>query len=320
MAETSGFFDAEFNEGTQEYDLVYLSSQFASYFSLFVKSGVFGSPTNQLKVTGGAGMMVNVAPGWAFIKGYWYNLDESMSLPVPSNASASSRVDSVICRWDSAARKISVIYQAGSTRLVRDGSYYDLQLAEIIVPAGASVVLSSNITDMRTNESVCGFVTNLLKIQTTEDLFSQYQAMFDEWFDSVKEQVEGDLGVQLQTEIGNLSSLSTTNKSSLVNAVNEVNNSVAGIKSGSVKVGKASTADSATQADSATNATTANSANTATSATTADKLKTPRKINGVDFDGTEDITVIDSSKPTIIYSTTEPVSVPENTIVFVYEE
>lgn len=320
MAETSGFFDAELNEDTQEYDLVYLSSQFASYFSLFVKSGVFGSPTNQLKVTGGAGMMVNVAPGWAFINGYWYNLDESMSLPVPSNTSSSARVDSVICRWDNAARKISVIYQAGSTRLVRDGSYYDLQLAEIIVPAGASVVLSSNITDMRTDESVCGFVTNLLKVQTTEDLFSQYQAIFDEWFDSVKGQIEGDLGVQLQSNIGNLNNLSTTNKSSLVSAVNEVNSSITGIKDGSVTVGKASTADSATQADSATNATTANSAGTATSAATADKLKTPRKINGVEFDGSKDITVTDSSKPSIVYSTTEPASVPANTIVFVYEE
>lgn len=320
MAETSGFFDAEFNEGTQEYDLVYLSSQFASYFSLFVKNGVFGSPTNQLKVSGGAGMVVNVAPGWAFINGYWYNLDEALSLPVPSNTSASSRVDSVICRWDSAARKISLMYQAGSTRLVRDGSCYDLQLAEVIVPAGASVVLSSNITDTRTNESVCGFVTNLLRIQTTEDLFSQYQAIFDEWFDSIKGQVEGDLGVQLQSSIGNLSNLSTTNKSSLVNAVNEVNSSVSGIKNGSVVVGKAELATSATNADSAMTATTANSASTATSAETAEKLKTPRKINGVAFDGSKDITVVDASKPSIVYSTTEPSTVPANTIVFVYEE
>lgn len=320
MAETSGFFDAEYNEGTQEYDLVYFSSQFASYFSLFVKNGVFGSPTNQLKVSSGDGMVVNVNSGWAFINGYWYNLDEEMTLSVPSNTSSSSRVDSVICRWDNASRKISILYQANSTRVVRDGAYYDLKIAEVVVPAGASTILESNITDTRTNESVCGFVTSLLNVQTTEDLFSQYDAMFNEWFDSVKGSIEGDLGTQLKNSIGNLSNLNTVNKSDLVSAVNEVNSSVSSIKSGATVVPKATSAVNATNATNANNATKATSADTATSATTAEKLKTPRKINGVEFDGSKDITVTDNSKPTIVYSTTEPTSVPENTIVFVYEE
>ena len=60
--------------------------------------------------------------------------------------------------------------------------------------------------------------------------------------------------------------------------------------------GTASSASTATSAGSATSATSAGTAQTAGSATTADHLTTARKINGVDFDGTADITVVDSTK------------------------
>lgn len=200
MAETSGFFDAVYNESTDSYDLEYLSAQFAAYFALFVGNGVFGSPTNQLKVSSGDGMTIKVSPGWAFINGYWYHNDEELVLSVTSNIGTSSRSDAVLCRWDAGSRRISAAVLVGSTEVTRDGSYYDLKLAEILVPAGATYVPQSNITDTRMNESVCGLVTHILEVQTTADLFAQYEAIFNEWFNSVKDQVTGDLAIRLQTE------------------------------------------------------------------------------------------------------------------------
>ena len=200
MAETSGFFDAGYNESTDSYDLEYLSAQFAAYFALFVGNGVFGSPTNQLKVSSGDGMTIKVSPGWAFINGYWYHNDEELVLSVTSNIGTSSRSDAVLCRWDAGSRRISAAVLVGSTEVTRDGSYYDLKLAEILVPAGATYVPQSNITDTRMNESVCGLVTHILEVQTTADLFAQYEAIFNEWFNSVKDQVTGDLAIRLQTE------------------------------------------------------------------------------------------------------------------------
>lgn len=200
MAETSGFFDAVYNEYTDSYDLEYLSAQFAAYFALFVGNGVFGSPTNQLKVSSGDGMTIKVSPGWAFINGYWYHNDEELVLSVTSNIGTSSRSDAVLCRWDAGSRRISAAVLVGSTEVTRDGSYYDLKLAEILVPAGATYIPQSNITDTRMNESVCGLVTHILEVQTTADLFAQYEAIFNEWFNSVKDQVTGDLAIRLQTE------------------------------------------------------------------------------------------------------------------------
>ena len=204
MAETSGFFDAVYNESTDSYDLEYLAAQFAAYFALFVGNGVFGSPTNQLKVSSGDGMTIKVSPGWAFINGYWYHNDEELVLSVASNIGTSSRSDAVLCRWDAGSRRISAAVLVGSTEVTRDGSYYDLKLAEILVPAGATYVPQSNITDTRMNESVCGLVTHILEVQTTADLFAQYEAIFNEWFDSVKDQVTGDLAIRLQTEFTEL--------------------------------------------------------------------------------------------------------------------
>lgn len=204
MAETSGFFDAVYNESTDSYDLEYLAAQFAAYFALFVGNGVFGSPTNQLKVSSGDGMTIKISPGWAFINGYWYHNDEELVLSVASNLGTSSRSDAVLCRWDAGSRRISAVVQVGSTEVTRDGSYYDLKLAEIFVPAGATYVSQSNITDTRMNESVCGLVTHILEVQTTADLFAQYEAIFNDWFDSVKDQVTGDLAIKLQTEFTEL--------------------------------------------------------------------------------------------------------------------
>lgn len=204
MAETSGFFDAVYDEFTQEYDLKYLAEQFAAYFALFVGNGVFGSPTNQLKVSSGDGMTIKVSPGWAFINGYWYHNDEELILSIASNLSSSSRSDAVLCRWDAGSRRISVAVQVGSTEVTRDGSYYDLKLADISVLAGATAIPESNITDTRTNEAVCGLVTHILEVQTTADLFAQYEAIFNDWFDSVKGQVTGDLAIKLQTEFTEL--------------------------------------------------------------------------------------------------------------------
>ena len=204
MAETSGFFDAVLDEETQEYDLEYLASQFASYFALFVGNGVFGSPTNQLKVTAGDGLKVIVSKGWAFINGYWYHNDSDKELIIPTNVSSQIRTDSVRCRFDAASRKIESIYFNGDVSVVRDGSYYDLKLAEVIVPVAATQVLNSNITDTRVNESVCGLVTGLLEVQTTEDLFAQYQSIFEQWFDNIKDKLGSDPAGNLQLQVDDL--------------------------------------------------------------------------------------------------------------------
>ncbi|MBO7695450.1 MAG: hypothetical protein J6T10_22725 [Methanobrevibacter sp.] len=213
MAERSGFFQAQWDDNlqnpiTQEYtgwwDRDYIYKEFLDYFSLFVGNGVFGSPTNQLKVIPGNGLSVIVSAGWAFINGAWYHNDSDKEITLPLNGTSTSRVDSIKVRYVASNRGITAVSDTGSTSVTRTSSIYELKLAEVIVPTSATEIVGSNITDTRMNESVCGLVKGLLEVETTEDLFAQYQSAFNEWFDDVKDQATGDLAVRLQLEFDEL--------------------------------------------------------------------------------------------------------------------
>ncbi|MBP3920461.1 MAG: hypothetical protein J6D28_02735 [Bacilli bacterium] len=213
MAETSGFFQAMWDDSlknptTEEYtgwwDRDYTANQFMKYFSLFVGNGVFVSPTNQLKVIPGTGLSVIITEGWGFINGAWYHNDSNLEVPLVTNGTSNNRVDSIRLRYSESSRSISSAVFTGDTNLVRGETIYDLELAEVIVTPGSVTISASNITDIRTNENRCGFVKGLLEVISTEDLFSQFESLFNDWFLTVKGQVTGDLAIRLQAEFEEL--------------------------------------------------------------------------------------------------------------------
>lgn len=213
MAETSGFFQAMWDDSlknpiTEEYtgwwDRDYTANQFMKYFSLFVGNGVFVSPTNQLKVIPGTGLSVIITEGWGFINGAWYHNDSNLEVPLVTNGTSNNRVDSIRLRYSESSRSISSAVFTGDTNLVRGETIYDLELAEVIVTPGSVTISASNITDTRTNENKCGFVKGLVEVISTEDLFSQFESIFNDWFSTVKDQVTGDLAIRLQAEFEEL--------------------------------------------------------------------------------------------------------------------
>lgn len=213
MAETSGFFQAMWDDNlknptTEEYtgwwDRDYTANQFMKYFSLFVGNGVFVSPTNQLKVIPGTGLSVIITEGWGFINGAWYHNDSNLEVPLVTNGTSNNRVDSIRLRYSESSRNISSAVFTGDTNLVRGETVYDLELAEVIVTPGSVTISASNITDTRTNENKCGFVKGLVEVISTEDLFSQFESLFNDWFSTVKDQVTGDLAIRLQAEFEEL--------------------------------------------------------------------------------------------------------------------
>lgn len=220
MAQSSGFFEAEwdselYNEETQtlgDWDRKYLAEQFARYFSKFVSTGVMNDVENQLKVTAGTGMQVVVSAGFAFINGFWYYNSEPFALAVPVNETPSTRIDSVRVRWNASHREIECVYIADDIVNVRSDLYYDLQLAQVSVPASASVITDANITDVRANEELCG----LIKIVKAEDVGD-----LDNLETSNKNNVVSAIN-SLVALIGDLDALRTANKESVVKAINSL--------------------------------------------------------------------------------------------------
>lgn len=186
MAQECGFFNAQLVG--EEYDRVYLAETFAAYFASFIGNGVFGKSMQQLEVVAypSAVMKVDVLSGQGWINGYWYRNTDNYTLDLSVADGVLSRVDLVVLRWSNSERNmyLTVIEGTPSASPVipsirRDADFYDLELAQINVGAGVVGIIQSDITDMRLNSNVCGYVTGLIDQVDTTDLFNQFQDYFN---------------------------------------------------------------------------------------------------------------------------------------------
>lgn len=203
MAERYGFFNAvETSSGV--YDRTYNAEDFASYFSKFIGDGVFANPTDGLKVSAQSGLKVTVKAGSAYIDGYYYELTEDTTLTIQVNSSSYVQTDSVVVRLDKVNRKMSLELKRNNTSVSRTSTVKELQLATIKKDVGSSSVSAADITDKRPYNDVCGFVTGVIQQISTSDLFSQFTAIFNEWFDGIKGQLSQDVATSLQRQINDI--------------------------------------------------------------------------------------------------------------------
>ena len=202
MAIRSGFFNSISG------DRVYNASNFAEYFATFIGNGVFAQPSNSLQVTAGTNLSVLVRAGKGWINGYYLVNDANHEMYLDPADSTLNRVDRIVLRLDLAARSIIIGVKRGTPsssptppNLQRDASYYDLALADILIPAGATQMLQSNITDQRFNTSLCGVVKGLIDQVDTTNLFAQYNTAFNNWFSTITNILNSNAAGNLQTQI-----------------------------------------------------------------------------------------------------------------------
>ena len=112
----------------------------------------------------GSGMGITILPGVSVTNGYFYTLDAPLSLAVAASDTVAGRRDSVMIRYDKNAAEIitaQIITGAFSSSptapdVVRDGTVFDLKIAEIVIQPGAGAIQDTDIIDTRLNKSVCG--------------------------------------------------------------------------------------------------------------------------------------------------------------------
>lgn len=188
MAQECGFFNAQL--AGEEYDRVYLAETFAAYFASFIGNGVFGKSMQQLEVVAypSAVMKVDVLSGQGWINGYWYRNTDNYTLDLSVADGVLSRVDLVVLRWSNSERNMYLTVIEGTPsanpavpQIRRDADFYDLELAQINVGAGVVGITQSNITDMRMNTNVCGYVTGMIEQVDTTDLWNQFQDYFSKF-------------------------------------------------------------------------------------------------------------------------------------------
>ena len=204
------------NSGFPQFDRAVGSDVLRSILSNYYSNGVFGiSNTNCFKVvaSNGVGMTLTVQPGACIINGATaYNKDEThITL---ANGEAQPRIDLIVLRLDDdkAQRSIRIevikgVAQSQPTKPshVREGAVYDLVLANVLVKANVATITNADITDTRIDKNVCGFVSAINNLNV-DGLYMQQKAMFDAWFEGIKNQLGTDLAGNLQNQINAIKS------------------------------------------------------------------------------------------------------------------
>lgn len=241
MAEYSGFFNAELDSNNQ-YDRTYAAEQFAQYFSAFIGNGVYITPSTQLKVVPvGNELAIYVSIGKAYINGYFYSNDDNLYKKLSNPNGANPRIDRIVLRLDLKTRKIYIDVLEGvassspvAKGIIRNQYIYELALADVYVGATALTIVDADITDLRMNSLLCGYVHGVIDQIDTTSLFNQFQASFNtlynnanskfssleskvtndfytlhnqqdstfkSWFENIKSQLSGDVAANLQRQI-----------------------------------------------------------------------------------------------------------------------
>lgn len=197
MAITYGFFNSV--NGDRKYN----ADQMSNYFEGLVSDGVYNGVGNSMVVQASSGMNITVGSGRAIIGSKWIKNDSAYTLTVTGSHPTLNRYTAVVIKLDKVNRNISITTIDGTPAsaptkpTISDSqTVMYLVLAYVYVGAAVTSISQSNITDTRTDSTVCGWVTGLIEQVDTSTLYLQWQEAFDTWFDDLTQELNVDTYIQ----------------------------------------------------------------------------------------------------------------------------
>lgn len=173
--------------------------------------GVFGAGENlAVKPLASPGMSIQITDGLAWMKdaegngcACWNDTYKqtgaNLVVAVPAASTTQNRIDRVVLSWNTAGYvelpEIKIITGTPASSpvapaITNNGSTRQISLAKISVPANASSVTASMITDERLNASVCGIVTEAVEIDTSV-MESQFAELLLIYQSAIQSSIEG---------------------------------------------------------------------------------------------------------------------------------
>lgn len=197
MAVTYGFFNSI--NGDRKYN----ADQMSNYFEGLVSDGVYNGVGNSMVVQASSGMNITVGSGRAIIGNKWIKNDSAYTLTVTGSHPTLNRYTAVVVKLDKVNRNISLTTIDGTPAssptkptVTNSPTVMYLVLAYVYVAAAATSISQSNITDTRTDSTVCGWVTGLIEQVDTSTLYLQWQQAFETWFDDLTQELNVDTYIQ----------------------------------------------------------------------------------------------------------------------------
>lgn len=168
---------------------------FAAYLQNFFTNGVILKESTSLQVYASEGMQLQIRPGIGFINGRIFITDTTENITIETAPATLARIDRIILRLDLINRLIDFAVLKGepastpvAPALTRNYEVWELCLADVSIGAAYMEITQAAITDRRADSTVCGIVAAAIKQIDTSTFYAQFQAQFNAWFETVKDQ------------------------------------------------------------------------------------------------------------------------------------
>ena len=200
MAWTCGFFNSVNG------DRLYNADQMSAIFEGLITDGVYESVGNKLAVQPNNGMTIQIATGRGWFGRRWVDNDSEYLQTLEDSDVTLNRYCAVCIRVDTTdANRTAEPYFKYSDfattpvkpTMTRTETVKEYCLAYVYIKAGATQITAADIEDTRANESLCGWVTGLIEQLRTATLFSQFTAIFNEWFSGLVDMINSDVETML---------------------------------------------------------------------------------------------------------------------------
>ncbi len=172
-------------QGNPVYSRAYSSDLIARILSRYFRNGVFLTDAGNLQVLQNEDMTVLVKEGAANINGRHFLEESDRVLAVQGAEATLDRIDTVALRLNLLQSALSIdLYVLKGTpaaapvapELTRNGSVWELGLANLFVARGVNTVTQQRITDTRLDSERCGVVASIVGDTDTSALYTQVQA------------------------------------------------------------------------------------------------------------------------------------------------
>ena len=202
----SGFFNSVNG------DRLYNADDMSKIFEGLITDGVYESVGDKLAVQPNSGMTIQIASGRGWFNKRWVENSTPYTLTIESADVTLNRYAAVCIKVDNtdSVRNATpyIKYSEYATTAVkptmtRTDTVKEYCLAYVYIPANTSTITASLIEDTRANNELCGWVTGLIEQLSTTTLFTQWQSIFDNWFNNLGDLINENTETMLVNALPN---------------------------------------------------------------------------------------------------------------------
>lgn len=186
-------------------DRKYTAEQMSYIFNSLINDGIFMHIGEHLNVKESIGMQVNVGSGFAWFNSTWTRNDADYPLSIEVSDLLQDRIDAVVLEVNETvpvrANSLKVVTGTPASEpkkptLTNTSDVHQYPLAYVTVGVGVTSITQANIENCIGTDP-CPFVTGVLDTIDATTLIAQWEAQFNDWFESLEDTLSGDVAGNL---------------------------------------------------------------------------------------------------------------------------